>query len=392
MVATGLFTSAANADPKQYTGLVAVGSDTTQDVMDAMTGFSNGTFYTPLNSGAATDYRVVNSFNAVGSTCITTKINGPTFNRSNGSSQGRRALSRAFDGAAAGYGTAACGGLTDVTGFVDFARSSSGPSSGDTGTDLVYVPFARDALSFAYYRACAPACGSAVDTLTRAELVALFTNGRQTIDGVEILPCGIQLGSGTFKSWNSSLGINDATEDLATAECNALLAEGRAQEHDGNDLKDRGIAAAADATINNPDIQVVIGFSASQWIAQRNGVSPLRTPNDANQGVYLGNIDDDGNGNNIGNPIVGTQSGTGPFSPNVSFYTNATFGRDVYNVFPSGIINSLFGNQDIKDIFKGSGSAICNAPFSDTVEDFGFLSPANCGDTTLTGSFLTGNL
>lgn len=392
MVSTGLFTSTANADPKQYTGLVAVGSDTTQDIMDAMTGFSNGEFYTPLNSGAATDFRVVNSFNAVGSTCITTKINGPTFNRSNGSSQGRRALSRAFDGAAAGYGTAACGGLTDVTGFVDFARSSSGPSSGDTGTSLVYVPFARDALSFAYYRACSPTCGPALSSMTRAQLVSLFTTGRQTISGVEVLPCGIQTGSGTFQSWNTTLGITSTTEAAATAECNALLVEGRAQEHDGDDLKDRGIAAAADATIANPNIQVVIGFSSSQWIAQRNGVSPLRTPNDADKGVFLGNITDDGAGNNLGNPIVGTQSGPGPFTPNSGFYTNPTFGRDVYNVFPSGTINSLFGFNDIKAMFKGSTAAICNAPYSDTVETFGFLSPANCGATTLTGSFLTGSL
>ena len=39
-----------------------------------------------------------------------------------------------------------------ISNQVDFARSSSGPSGG-AGTVLTFVPFARDALTFGYYRA-----------------------------------------------------------------------------------------------------------------------------------------------------------------------------------------------------------------------------------------------
>ena len=41
----GLLTGSANADPQQYTAFAGVGSDTTEGVMNAMAGFSNGRFY-----------------------------------------------------------------------------------------------------------------------------------------------------------------------------------------------------------------------------------------------------------------------------------------------------------------------------------------------------------
>ena len=152
----------AGADPKQLTAAVGVGSDTTQDVMNAMTGFTNGLNYTPIQSSAASNARQIISFDAVPpppltGTCITTKTGAPTMNRPQGSSQGRRALSRAIDGT--GYGTALCGGPVNINGLVQFARSSAGPTAGDTGTNLTYVPFGRDGVSFAYYRASGGAPG-----------------------------------------------------------------------------------------------------------------------------------------------------------------------------------------------------------------------------------------
>ena len=50
-VALPLVTSSpASADPKQFSALVAVGSDTTQSIMDALAGESNGTTYLPIKS------------------------------------------------------------------------------------------------------------------------------------------------------------------------------------------------------------------------------------------------------------------------------------------------------------------------------------------------------
>ena len=103
-------------------------------------------------------------------TCITPKAPGATFLRPNGSTNGRKALSRAIDGTGWGNGTD-CGGNKAVTGLVQFARSSAGPSG--SGTDLTYIPFGRDGMSFGYYAA---GVGSPVTTLTSAQLTSLFTD------------------------------------------------------------------------------------------------------------------------------------------------------------------------------------------------------------------------
>ena len=42
--------SPVNADPKQYSALTGYGSDTTQDVMNALAGFSNGRNFTPVQT------------------------------------------------------------------------------------------------------------------------------------------------------------------------------------------------------------------------------------------------------------------------------------------------------------------------------------------------------
>ncbi len=197
----------ANADPKQLTAAVGVGSDTIQDVMNAFSGTTNGINYVPVQSSVASGQRQVISFDAippagVTGTCITPKPGAPTFDRPNGSTAGRKALSRAIDGTKYGNTVAPvlCGGLTDTSGLIQFARSSAGPAGGDLGTALTYVPFGRDGVSFAYYRASG---GAAVTSLTRAQLTTLFTTGPTVIGGVNIIPCGIQLGSGTYGFWNT---------------------------------------------------------------------------------------------------------------------------------------------------------------------------------------------
>ncbi len=371
--------ASVNADPKQYEAIVGTGSDTTQDVMNALAGHTNGFNFLPAQSSAATGQRQLISFDAIelGATaqCITPKIGAPTFDRPNGSSNGRRSLSRAIDGT--GWGkSGACGPIANVSGQIDFARSSSGPASGDTGTALTYVPLARDALSFAYYKASG---GTVVGTLTRAQITSLFTTGAQTINGVNVVPCGIQTGSGTYEFWNKVTTATVAQEDAATATCNAYGGLGRAQENDGVALKARGDAAPADT-------QVVIGFSAGAYVAKTNGVA-LPTPP---AGVQIGMISNDGAGNNLGSPVQpGPTAGT--LAPVAGFYNNATFGRTVYNVFDSNKIGgSAFANQDLKTIFLAgtNPNRICNK--TSVIETLGFLVAPDCGSTTLKGSLLVG--
>jgi ABC-type phosphate transport system substrate-binding protein len=381
--AAGIFsTGSAGADPAQYSALVTVGSDTTQDVLNALAGKTNGVLFTPVQSSAATGGVQVVSFDAtppagVADNCITPKIGSPTFTRPNGSSAGQRALSRAIDGA--GYGGTTANGASfcafaDISGQVDFARSSSLDST--TGTALTYIPMARDALTFAYYRPAGNA--GAVTSLTRAQLDSLFTTGPQTIDGVRIVPCGIQLGSGTYASWLSTAGVSSTEDETATTLCRSVVnstsvpgsqAGGRLQEHNAVHLKQAGDALAAVAGEANS--QVIVGFSASQYISRSAGNGVPQPPAD----VILGSISNDGASNNIGSPVTGTYPN---FAPVASFFNNATFGRTVYNVFSTSVITGP-GNLALKDLFVGSSSKVCQA--TATIQSLGFLVAPDCGST-----------
>ncbi len=350
----------AGADPKQFTAAIGMGSDTTQDVMNALSGHANGVNYTPVQSSAATNRRQLISWDAVGSACISPKGAGVSINRPNGSSNGRRALSRAIDGGL--WGNATCGGAKSTSGLVHYARSSAGPSG--TGTQLTYLPFGRDALSFAYY-----ANGvTPVTTLTSTQLTSLFSTGPQTIGGVEIVPCSIQTGSGTYQSWNTTVGVNANEMAAATATCTPAGQE--LQENDGAALRARGQQAQFAGK------QLIIGFSAANFIAQTNGVAGSQLPTPAGT-VDLGSIDD------LGKPYSGPVAG--PVTPSASFYASPKYGRDVYNVLPTSVATGL-GNADLKTLFVGPSSAVCSA--TSIIQSFGFATVASCGSTTLQGPLL----
>ena len=223
-----------------------MGSDTTQDVLNALSGYAPAPGLSAADSryepAIASNGQQLLSFNALnpdpaGDTCITTKLGGPAFDRPNGSGNGREALSRAEDGT--GWGTAACtgAGVADVGGQIDFARSSSGPASGDTGTDLTYSVLGRDAVSIAFYRT--GVAGNTIDPVTstssqlktrwtRNEITALFSNATGAAqpfladDGVttvNVLACGIQTGSGTFSFTRGVYGVTTGQEATATSVC-----------------------------------------------------------------------------------------------------------------------------------------------------------------------------
>jgi ABC-type phosphate transport system substrate-binding protein len=368
----------AGADPQFVDSFVGVGSDTTQDVMNGHAGFANGDPYPPAVSSEETGYRGISSFNALlagtPDNCITPKVKAPTIYRSNGSSEGRRALSRAIDGTP--YGPVAqCGGSKSVAGLIDFARSSAGPASGDTGTALTYIPFARDALTFAYY---ANGVADPVESLTRAQLTSLFTTGPQMIGGVMVVPCGIQLGSGTYQFWNTVTTATANQENAATATCAAATStptgDGRVQEHDTAGLKAKG-----DALVGQ---QVIIGYSAANFIAQGNGAgSRTLAP-----GVELGAISNNGSGTDLGVPYTGTAPNLEPVP---SFYNDSVFGRNVYNVFDTARVTG-FGNDDLKSLFVGPSSALCSTEAVNVSETFGYAPVASCGSTALTGSLISG--
>lgn len=386
----------AGADPKQFSAFVGVGSDTIQDVFNAFAGFNNGTSYTPLQSTAASGSIQVTSWDALGTAnngggpCITPKAPGATINRPNGSSSGRRALSRAIDGTT--YGDTTCGTSSTgkpVSGLVDFARSSAGPASGDTGTALTYVPFARDGVSFAMY---SNGVATPVTSLTRAQLTAIYSApaGGTVINGVTIEPCGIQAGSGTASFWLGVVNVTSAQETTATTDCNAAttttLPGGRVEENTASTLKAKGDSASMAGK------EVIVGFSAAQFIAQNNGRSVSTFPSPMGN-LDLGAISDNGSGTNLGKPYTGTIGST--LTAVSTFYNDSVFGRNVYVVLDSNVATGP-GNVGIKSLFVGSSSAICSpaaqASGTGTVSLFGFLPHSTCGITTIQGSLIAGTL
>jgi hypothetical protein len=183
-------------------------------------------------------------------------------------------------------------------------------------------------------------------------------------------------------------------EAAATTLCNGLgldpATAGRAQESDGPDLKDRGDAIAL--LPGEADTQVVIGFSAGQFVARSNGKAfPAPGP-----GVGIGNISNNGSGANLGSPVAGTAPN---LTPSATFFNDSVFGRRVFNVFASSLIDGP-GNADIKSMFVDSNGAtagntavICNAPYTATVEALGFLPSSDCGRTDLfRGALISGQL
>ena len=352
-------------------------------MLNAFSGFVNGRNFTPLQTTAVSGQVQIASWDAFpANECITTKTGAPTILRPNGSTNGRRILSRAFGGGLWPSAANACG-QRNASGLVDFARSSAGPAG--AGTALTYIPFGRDTLTWAYSKPS----GGPVINLTPAQLTSLHLTGPQLIGGTVIIPCGIQTGSGTYQSWMTALGIsvNPLGQDVGTALCNSWLGVpdtgGRLQENNGPELKLKAdlLATKSDpicdgvaggAAVSCANAQVIAGFSGSQFIARANGFgSPNPGP-----GVSLGQI-------NGQDPINGV-------APNLTadpvFYANTTFGRDVYNVVATESLQAP-ADQRIVDMFVGTTSSVCQA--TTTIQQFGFLPlGANCGSTTLTGPFV----
>lgn len=373
----------AQADPRQFTSaFIAVGSDTIQEIDDAFAGENNNIDYTPLSTTVATGRKQIASWRAVPvGSCITPKAPGATFSRPNGSTGGRRALSRAIEGTT--FGTAACGGLKAVAGLVDVARSSAIGST--TGTDLTYIPFGRDAVSYAYKTT---GTATAVTDLTRAELTQVYTAAAGStgtvIRGTNVIPCGINTSSGTYAFWNTVVAANATQENNATDYCNDIVAPGvplpRIEEHDSGAL----IAKANAGGGNN---MYIVGHSASTWIAQKNGVAPSRLGDGS---ANIGSISNNGSGTNLGSPVTGAPPNMDPVA---TFYNDTTFGRYVYHVADTNRVGpSALGNADIKNMFVGPTSQVCSATAQARVQNYGLLSlpsgpvtdAAACGNTVTT--------
>ena len=252
-----------------------------------------------------------------------------------------------------------------MTGNIDYARSSGGP--GNTScTQFTFIPFARDAVSFATYQQSTGVGNPAtVTTISQADLTSIFTVGPEVVGSTVIVGCDIQAGSGTRSFWNGISGFSAS----ATSLCDNAGVAGGIQENDGPALAAKGAAVAAlsntlcDGDPAGPavpctNVEVIVGFSAGAYIAKTNGVA---SPNPTAK-VKLGTIQ--------GLPAPTAGSGTS-LTPNSAFYGSTTYGRYVYNVLATENIQDA-GQTDIQNMFVGPTSAICSAAADVTTAKFGF--------------------
>lgn len=266
-------------------------------------------------------------------------------------------------------------------GYVDIARSSSGPRTIGTGSgqDLAsfeYYAFGLDALSWSSASTLAPA------NLTHAQLQGIYnctyTNWNQVGGSSgQIERYWPQAGSGTRAFAQSDLLGFDPTT-ISSASCPAVTLT---QENSG-----QTIAA------NGDQQRALVPYSGGNWVAQARGTAP-----DQRSGQTIRNL----NSQNIvrtddGQPELAIRDSEFPTAPvaeaNVSLNdpTPAYPGiRYVFNVvsseapsYTSAIRYVGFVNEE-----GGSTSPLCNAKYSSNIASFGFGPlDATTGSTNLAGS------
>ncbi|WP_028708580.1 hypothetical protein [Propionicicella superfundia] len=344
--AFGIGAPTASAEPVSDS-FVAVGSDTLQDVMNAL---ANGTNITGPTVRSTANGAYIGSFDATGSNWIQTKSNGVRFGRPNGSGDGVTALSRSIDGRAYSSGTVGGPINVTITGQVDIARSSSGPKTQDANGALRYIPFGRDALTYAH----SAGDNAAFNHIDTAALKNLFDCTETTIGGVTVTPVIPQAGSGTRKDFLAKIGVTYASDVVPS--CVKI-----GQEHDTSHLAD-GTDFPANA---------VTPMSAAQWVAQNTGAG----------------IDRRGNGVKVGSPTgIAPVTGEGTaMVPNQAFYNDTTWGRDTYLVvenarvtsgdakYDAGLANLVSSSNDK----LGNTGTVAPSQAGSVKKKFGFLAPSS---------------
>ena len=301
-----LATVPATAEPVSNSYAI-VGSDTLEDVVN---GLVNGTNISGASFRSTVGGSTLGSFDATGNPCIITKPNGIRFGRPNGSGDGVKALSRSIDGAGFTSKSTLCPDNTSriITDQVDIARSSSTATAVSTG-ELLYIPFGRDAIAYAYHSG---STASGIGALSKAQMKSFFECSVRQLDGVTITPVVPQGGSGTRASWLTAIG---ATENsMSTIAEGGCVVEG--QEHDGTSM-----------TVANS----IMPMSVARWVAMTTGATQAKFGS-----AVLAGVSDVG-----AVPVTGTGAS---MVPNSVYYADATFGRDTYLVVEYARVDSTQGN------------------------------------------------
>jgi len=377
---SALTTSSAQADPVSTSAYVGVGADVTQDFFSSLSGASapnsaTTTFYIPLSSGASSNNKTIQSFDAFpagGTTvtpgCITTKLGGPSFDRPNSTTNGIAALTAAINNTGWENTSATCtGSLVNVTGQIDFARAARGPKN--TGGPLTYVPYGRDAVAYLYF----DHGDGVLNSLTTAQLQSIYTSttGTTAIGADEVEGCLPISGSSPRTNLEGAIGVTDAVAgaEAIAAGCASI------QQNSGN-----AFYAAVNSLPSGTD--AIIPISTGDWIAQANGLAVDESNTARSNGYDLGIISDVSNKQ----PYIGTIPN---LRPNTTYY-QSTYGYNLYTVLQTSLLSGLNENRGLVGLFVGSTAALCQSAFQTQMNAFGFddltSAEGTCGATSTTGS------
>ncbi|WP_055532992.1 Ig-like domain repeat protein [Streptomyces graminilatus] len=335
--------------------LVGVGSDVTQDVLDALAGDTvNGTSYAA--TAVTADGYTIASYDATepGTGATTSQIqphvSGPKFLRPNGANAGRLALSDSIAGGNYAVSSSANDGTVNIQDQIDFARNTSAPTV--SGTALTAIPFARDAVGYG-------AKGSALAQLTKQQLHDIYTGALTEVNGVKVHPFIPNSGAGTRTFFQKAIGVTDAQ----------LGSNVDTLDHDGKPVQQNRLNKVIE---NDGDL---VPLSVASLVAQTNGVAPDRSAAAVSAGAFLGSLDEQNNGTYTA-PVIHNADGT--ISSNPDFFADTTFGRDASNVVSTRAIDptSVFFNKPLYDVFVTDDShtaALASGPAQSVIAKFGFL-------------------
>lgn len=370
-VALGTAGPAAADPPNPPNTLAGAGSDTIQDVLNALA----------LSIGPK-GHELVGSWDAFqpGSSPIVTHdaitpkntVACTGVSRPNGSGEGVAALRLSLAGTS-GFPSASLATYpgsklpTPGSRCFDFARSSSGPGTNASATGyLQYVPFALDGVTLAVGPASGTNATNIHGSFTLAQLQAMYKNGTPEVasdgvtydpyagDGVTGTPIDLlipQPGSGTRSFFAGVVGINATTLPDWVSDHYTPTAGGASQaveEHDG--------------TAVQQDRNAIMPFSTAQWIAQASG------HNDRRHGAVLETVD-------------GVQPVDNSGKLNESF--PGALLREVYNVIPFSATTAT--GTDLYNVFVSPSTLnpqrLCNLKSLITEYGFGLLDSAPKGHT-----------
>ncbi len=395
----------AQADPASTTAFVGVGADVTQDLWAAYSGASpapglgqsNTTFYSPLNAGSSNNFLTVSSYDAnppgqptTTAGCIITKPGGNAFDRPNSSTEGLNALEDSVTGAT-WEGSPSCTGTgVSVTGQIAFARSARGVKT--AGTNLTFIPYARDAVGILVYT---PTSGSPLAHISESQLNSLYSSatGSLVINGVTTYACLTISGSTPRSNLESAIGVSDTQATAAAQAADAANVSGglcpSIVQNSGN-----AFYSAVSGLGNN--FGAVIPISSASWESQSNDVALDRSNTARANGVDLADLTNAGSVD-LGKPYVSGTIGSGPNAgstgevPNTTYYADTAFGYNVYTVVPTrNVTSGLNFSAPLSALFANSSAALCQTPAQNIGHDFGFASlsgtEGTCGSLGTTGN------